>query len=105
MVKHLPANARNTRDPSSTPGSEGSPGEGNGNPRQYSCLENSMDRRSWPTTIHGTTEHTHTQYIYTMEYYSVILKKKKRNEILPFSEMWMDPETDIQGEVKSEREK
>ena len=30
-----------------------SPGEGNGNPLQYSCLENSMDRRAWQATVHG----------------------------------------------------
>ena len=33
-----------------------SPGEGNGNPLQYSCLENSMDRGTWPAVVHGITE-------------------------------------------------
>ena len=56
VVKHLPANARDTRDPGSIPGSGRGPGEGNGNQRQYSCLENSMDRGAWPTTIHGVTK-------------------------------------------------
>ena len=37
----------------SVPGLEGSLGGGNGNPLQYSCLENSMDRRAWQVTIHG----------------------------------------------------
>ena len=32
------------------------PGEGNGNPLQYSCLENSMDRRAWQATVHGITK-------------------------------------------------
>ena len=47
--KNLPANVR---DAGSIPGSGRSPGEGNGNPLQYSRLENSMDRGAWWTTIH-----------------------------------------------------
>ena len=35
------------------PGSGRSPGEGNGNPLQYSCLENPMDKGAWPATVHG----------------------------------------------------
>ena len=44
MVKNLPANAGDARDVGLIPGSGRSPGERNGNPLQYSCLENSMDR-------------------------------------------------------------
>ena len=44
VVKNLPANAGDTGDMGSIPGLGGSPGEGNGNPLQYSCLENPMDR-------------------------------------------------------------
>ena len=44
MVKNLPANAGNTRDAGSVPGLGRSPGEENGYPLQYSCLDNSMDR-------------------------------------------------------------
>ena len=68
MVKTLPANAGGTRDLSSIPGSGRSPGGGNGNPLQYSCLENSMDRGAWCPTVRGvakesdTTEHTHTHH-------------------------------------------
>ena len=40
----------------SIPGSEGSPGEGNGNPLQYSCLENPTDRGDWQTTTRGVTK-------------------------------------------------
>ena len=43
-------------DLDSIPGSEGFPGEGNGYPLQYSCLENSMDRGAWRATIHGVTK-------------------------------------------------
>ena len=42
--------------PSLIPGSGRSPGKGNGNPLQYSCLENSMDREAWWATVHGITK-------------------------------------------------
>ena len=47
VVKNLPANAGDTKDVGSIPGLGRSPGEGHGNPLQYSCLENSMDRGAW----------------------------------------------------------
>ena len=50
VVKNLPANAG---DVGSIPGSGRSPGEGNGNPLLYSCLENPMDRGAWWITVHG----------------------------------------------------
>ena len=43
-------------DPGSIPGWERSPGEGNGYPRQYSCLENSMDKESWWAAVHGAAK-------------------------------------------------
>ena len=49
MIKNLPANVG---DVSSVPGWGRCPGEGNGNPLQYSCLENSMDRGAWRATVH-----------------------------------------------------
>ena len=52
VVKNLPANAGDIRDAGSIPGSERCPGEGNGNPLQYSCLENPMDRGAWQATVH-----------------------------------------------------
>ena len=45
--------ACNVGDPSSIPGSEGSPGEGNGYPLSFSCLENSVDRGTWWATVYG----------------------------------------------------
>ena len=56
MVKNPPANAEDLRDASSVPGSGRSPGEGHGNPPQYSCLENPMDRGAWRATVHGVAE-------------------------------------------------
>ena len=52
MVKTLPANAADIRDPGLIPGSRRSPGGGYGNLFQYSCLENPMDRGVWWTTVH-----------------------------------------------------
>jgi len=46
----------NVGDPRSIPGSGRSPGEGNGNSLQYSCLENSMDRGAWWATVHGVAK-------------------------------------------------
>ena len=53
VVKDMPANAG---DSGLILGSERSPGEGNGNPRQYSCLENPMDRGSWWAALHGVAK-------------------------------------------------
>ena len=50
------ASACNVGDPGSIPGSRRSPEEGNGNPLQYSCLENSMDGGAWWARVHGVTK-------------------------------------------------
>ena len=59
MVKNLPANAE---DPGSIPGSGMSPGEGNGNPLQYSCLVNPRDRRAWWVTVDGIAKESDATY-------------------------------------------
>ena len=53
MGKNQPTSAG---DAGSIPGSGSSPGEGNGNPPQCSCLENPMDRGAWWATVHGVTK-------------------------------------------------
>ena len=53
VAKNLLANAGDIRVASSVPGSGRSPGEGNGNPLQYSCLGNPTDRGAWQATVHG----------------------------------------------------
>ena len=74
MAKKPSANAGDARDMGLIPGLEISPRVRNGNPLQYSCLENSMDRGAWQATVHGVTKswtrmsiqthtHTHTQYV------------------------------------------
>ena len=57
MVKNLPVHAG---DVGSIPGLGRSPGEGNGNPRQYSCLENTMDREAWKAIISGVAKESDT---------------------------------------------
>ena len=68
-VKNPPDNTRDTRDMGSIPGSGRSPGGGYGNPLQWSCLENPMDRGAWWATVQGghtksdtteVTRHTRT---------------------------------------------
>ena len=56
LVKNPPANAGDIRDAGSIPGSGRSPGVGNGNLLQYSCLKNSMDRGACRATIHGVAK-------------------------------------------------
>ena len=56
VVKNMPANAGGTGNMGSVPGLGKSPGEGNGNPLQYSCLENPMDREAWWATVHGVSK-------------------------------------------------
>ena len=69
MVKNLPANAGDVRDVGLIPGLGRSLGGGHGNPLQYSCLENPMDRRAWLATVNSVAKsrtrlsdftHTHT---------------------------------------------
>ena len=56
MVKNLPDNAGNTGDVGSIPQLGRSPEGGNGNPFQYSCLDNPMDRGAWWDTVHGVAK-------------------------------------------------
>ena len=56
VVKNLPANAGDIRDAGSIPGLGRSPGERHGNPLQYSCLENPMDKGAWQATIQRVTK-------------------------------------------------
>ena len=56
IVENLPANAGDIKDAGSISGSGKSPGGGHGNPLQYSCLENPMDRGAWQATVHRVTK-------------------------------------------------
>ena len=56
VAKNLPANAEGAGNTSLISGSGRFPGGGHGNPLQYSCLENPMDRRAWRATVHGVAK-------------------------------------------------
>ena len=68
--------ACNAGDLGSIPGSGSSPGEGNGNPLQYSCLENPMDRGAWWATVHGVAKSRAqlSDLTYLLMFYANILK-------------------------------
>ena len=76
MEKNQDASAGDARDTGLIPGSGRSPGEGNGNSFQYSCLENPMDRGAWWATVHQiarvgqdlATEYTHVDVAKCYEY-------------------------------------
>ena len=68
VEKNSPANAR---DASLIPGSGRSLGGGNGNPLQYSCLGNFMDRETWEATVHGTTELDRTERLSTSSHIGI----------------------------------
>ena len=61
MVKNPPAQAGDLRDTGSIPESGRSPGGGHGNSRQYSFLENSVDRGAWQAIVHGVAESDMTE--------------------------------------------
>ena len=62
MVKNLPASTGDAGDLDLVPGLKRAPGVGNGNPLQYSCLKNSMDRGTWQATVCGVTELETAEY-------------------------------------------
>ena len=63
VVKNLPASIGDAGDTSLIPGSGRFPGEGNGNPLQYSCLENSMDRGAWQLVCEVSKELDKTEQL------------------------------------------
>ena len=95
MVKNLAASAGVTRDVGLIPGSGGSPEVGNGNPFQYSCLENSMDRARC-ATVQGViksrtkvTEHAHIQ--------------RKRENLVPHKSMCLEKEMATHSSTPSQK--
>jgi len=69
----IKASACSMGDPGSIPGSGRSPGEENGNPLQYSCLENSMDGGAWWTTVHGVAKSRTQLSVFTYYIYFIFI--------------------------------
>ena len=83
-VKNLPANANagDGRNTSSIPASRRYPGEGHGNPLQYSCLENSMDRGAWWVTVHRVAKsQTRLKLLSTQHAWTIRYKKTKTSQL------------------------
>ena len=87
VVKNVTASTEDTRDVGSIPGLGRSPGGRNGNPLQYSCLGNPMDRGPWQATVHGVTKsltqlcantHTHT---HTCAWYCTVSTNPLRTDV------------------------
>ena len=76
-VKNLPANAGDVRDTGSIPASGISPGRRHGNPLQYSCLENPMDRVAWQAIVHGVVRGRH----------NLLTKERERQRCLKINQM------------------
>ena len=96
VVKNQPAKAEDIRDTDPIPRSGRCPGEGNGNPFQYSYLENSADREDWRATVHGvkesaTTEQEsmHNSYLHEFSLFlKVLFRSAKRTNFL-IKDFWM----------------
>ena len=87
---NLLANAGDARDSGSIPGSGRSPGVGNGNPLQYSCLENSLDRGAWLATVHGVAK-SHTwlsNWTHTHMYTHMYIRKHMYMSHFPVHLKW-----------------
>ena len=79
MVKNLPANSGDIRDTHSIPGSGKSPRKGNGNPLQYSCLENPRDRGAWQPTAHKVAKSWTRLKRFTMQTVIIYLSNEIKN--------------------------
>ena len=89
------ASAYNAGDPGSIPGSERSPGEGNGNPLQYSCLENPMDRGSWWATVHGVAKSRTRLSDFSLFFRYMCLWNQKLLNFLKFLKTYLDLEATV----------
>ena len=99
MVKNPPANAGNIRDVGSIPGSGRFPGEGNGNPVQYSCLEHPVGREAWGATAHRVAK-SWTQlsdFTFTFHFHALEKEMATHSSVLA----WRIPGTEESGRLPS----
>ena len=84
MIKNLPANAGDIRGMGSIPGLGRSPGERNGYPLQYSCLQNSMDRDAWRAAVHGVTKSRAqlNDYTFTFHFHAIEREMATHSSVL-----------------------
>ena len=99
MVKNPPAKAGDARDIGSIPGSGSSPGGGNGNPRQYSCLENPMDKGAWWADVYGVAQSWTRLSDFTFTFHFQALEKEMATHSSVLA--WRIPGTGEPGELPS----
>ena len=99
VVKNLPANAGDAGDSVRSLVLGRSPGGGNGNPPQYSCLENPMDREAWWATVHGVGRSQIRLSDFTFPFHFHALEKA----VATYSSIlaWRIPRTDDPGKLQS----
>ena len=99
LVKNLPANAGDIRDTGSVPGLGRSPGRRHGNPLQYSCLENPMDRGAWKAAVHGVAEGWTrlSNFTFTFHFHALEKEMATHSSVLA----WRIPGTGEPGGVPS----
>ena len=83
VVKSPPANARDIREAGLIPGLGRSPGEGNGNPLQYSCLGNPMDRGAWWAAVPGVAASRTQQISFALRFHALEKEMATHSSVLP----------------------
>ena len=99
VVENLPVNSGDTRDPGSMPGLGRSPGGGNGNPLQYSCLENSMGGGAWYAAVHGVAKSRTrlSDFTFTFHFHALEMEMATHSSVLA----WRIPGTEEPGGLLS----
>ena len=91
-MKSLPASAGDAGDVGSIPGPGKSPGEGNGNPLQYSCLGNPMDGGAWWAAVHGVAKSRTrlSNFTFTFHFHALEKEMATHSSVLAWRIPWME---------------